>query len=102
MTESAPLLDDIEGNAPHIVEAHTHRYTNKTPASAYFRPIFKTLAITTVVLSIVTIVLLIATYIVHRNLPFGQSWPWTTGPETRALAIWVCAPICLSAPLSSL
>jgi hypothetical protein len=100
MTESAPLLDNIDENAPRVVEAHTHLYTKRTPASAYFRPVFKTLATSTVVISTVTIVLLIATYIVLRNAPLGNSyiWPFNAKQASKALAISVCAPICLSAP----
>ena len=54
MTESAPILDNFDENAPHIGEPHTKNIS----ASAYFRPLFKILAITTVVISIVTMVLL--------------------------------------------
>jgi len=101
MTESAPLLDDPDENVPRIGEVHTSVYT---PANAYFRPLFKILATTTVVISVVTVVLLIATYIILRTAPWGNSyiWPWNARQATKALAIFVCAPILLSASLSGL
>jgi len=98
MTESAPLLDNFDENAPRIGEAHTE----KTPASAYFRPLFKILAITTVVISVVNLVLLIATCIISRKAPWGNPYsrPWDVREAAKALAILVCALIFLSAFLA--
>ena len=102
MTESAPLLDNFDENAPRIGEAHSNVYTNKTPASAYFRPLFKILAITTLVISIVNLVPLIATCIISRKMPWGNFYsnPWETQEAAKVLAILVCAPIFLSAFLA--
>jgi len=99
MTESAPLLDDFDENVPHVGEAHTGVYT---PANSYFRPLFKILAITTVVISAVAVVLLIATYIILEIQPWGNPyvWPWNARRATKALAIYVCAPIFLYTFLS--
>ena len=99
MTESAPLLEDFNEDVPRIGEAHTHVHTKKTPASAYFRPLFKILAITTVVISFVTIVLLFATYIILRKAPVSYS-TWSAEKVTKALAILVCALFFLSASLA--
>ena len=98
MTESAPLLDNFDENAPGIGQVHT----NKTPASSYFRPLFKILAITTMVISVGNLVPLIATCIISRNAPQGNfsSWPWEVRHTAEVLAIWVCAPIFLSASLA--
>jgi len=99
MTESAPLLDNFDENAPRIGEAHT----KKMPASAYFRPLFKILAITTVVISVVNLVLLIATCIISRRVPPGNfySMPWDAQKTAKVLAILVCAlRIFLSASLA--
>jgi len=94
MTESAPLLDDFDENVPRIGEAHTDIHANKTPANAYFRPAFKILVITTVVISVVTVGLLIATYIILSTALWGKS-PWYARQATGTLAIFVCAPIFL-------
>jgi len=99
MTESAPLLDNFDESAPHIGEAHT----KKTSASAYFRPLLKILAITTLVISIVTMALLIAANIVVRQKNWGNSGtPWRGKAKyiTKVLAILVCIPIPLSASLA--
>ena len=101
MTESAPLLDDFDEDVPRIGEAHTSVYT---PANAYFRPLFKILALTTLVISVVTVVLLIATFIILKTAPWGNSyiWPWNAQQATKALAILVCASIFSSVSLLSL
>jgi len=101
MTESAPLLDDFDENAPHIGEAHTSIYT---PANGYFRPIFKILTIITVVISVVTVALLIATYIILEIRPWRNRyvWPWNARRATEELAIIVCAPIFLYTSLLGL
>jgi len=99
MTESAPLLEDFNEDVPRIGEAHPGVRTKKTPASAYFRPLFKILAITTVVISFVTIVLLIATYIILRKAPVSYS-TWSAEKVTKALAILVRALIFLFASLA--
>jgi len=92
MTESAPLLADIDEEAPRIVEAQSDHHDRNIPASAYFRPLFKKLATTSLVLSILTIPLLITIFVIFENAPVRY---WTSG-STQSLAKWMCLPLVIS------
>ena len=98
MTESAPLLDNFDENASRIGQAHSR----KTPASAYFRPLFRILAIATIVISIVNLVPLIAICIISKKAVWENffSRPWEVHYVAKVLAIWVCPPIFLSTSLA--
>jgi len=97
MTESAPLLDTIDDSTPHVVEAQTNGYSKRTPASAYFRPVIKILATVTFVLSVLTIALLIDTYVIVKNAPLGYySNRWQTEQSTKSLAKSMSIPLVVS------
>ena len=97
MAESAPLLPDPDEEAPRIVEAQSDLHERNIPASAYFRPLFKKLAATSLVLSILTIPLLITTIVTIDNMGNRYNYWWPTW-STEALAKWVSTPILLSSP----
>ena len=97
MAESAPLLPDLDEEAPRIVEAQSDLHERNIPASAYFRPLFKKLAATSLVLSILTIPLLIATIVIMHNMRKTYDYWWPTW-STEALAKWVSTPILLFSP----
>jgi len=51
-----------------------------------------------VVLSVVTIILLIITFIILKNAPLENSyiWPWNAHQAAKALAIWLSVPLVIS------
>ena len=97
MAESAPLLADIDEEPSQIVEAQSDLHDRNIPASAYFRPLFKKLAATSLVISILTIPLLIASIVIVNKLGGRYSYWWSIW-STQSLAILVNTPILLSSP----
>lgn len=68
MSDSTPLIDIINKNATGIIEVQAAIHAHKTQASAYFHQIFIILATITLVLSVLTISLIIATYVIVKNV----------------------------------
>ena len=97
MAESVPLLADIDEEASPVVEAQSDLHDRNIPASAYFRPLFKKLAITSLVLCILTIPLLIASIVIVKKLGGRYNYWWSIW-STQSLVIWVNTPILLSSP----
>jgi len=97
MVESTPLLDD-DDNTPH--DDGNNNTSQKTPASAHFKSLIKVLAVTTLVLSLLTMAFLIANYIILSTAPFGNPYygrKWVAKYESNGLAKVVFASLLFAA-----
>ena len=88
MAETTPLLDDIDDNYPHDGEFEGETYV---PATAYFKRLVKILIIITLILSIFTIVLLIANFIITRASSVSR-YSWDSRDSSVGLGIVVRIP----------
>jgi len=75
MAESAPLLD--ESHVEH--EDYRNPCTEKPPTY---------LTIIALILSVITVALLIANFIIEMQVPF-TSYPWAAREARQTLGIWV-------------